>query len=87
MMDVMNVVAFPNPSQGQLTLQYNSPEASSYLMKVTDLTGRLLQQETLEASEGMNRHAVNLSNVAKGVYMLSVEKAGGDKIVIRLVIE
>jgi endoglucanase len=87
MLESLHAMVYPNPSQGQLTLQYNSPEESAYLMKVTDLTGRLLQHETLAASEGLNRHAINLSNVAKGVYMLSLENTGGEKIVIRLVIE
>jgi len=87
MINAMNASAFPNPSQGQVTLQYNSPDESSYLMKVTDLTGRMLMHENLSAREGLNRHEINLSDVAKGVYMLSLENTAGEKIVIRLVIE
>jgi len=87
MLDALQAIVYPNPSQGQVTLQYNSTEEASYLLKITDLAGRVLQRQSLEASEGLNRHAVDLGQVAKGVYMLSIENTAGEKIVIRMVIE
>jgi len=85
--DALQAIAFPNPSQGHITLQYNSTEQVSYLMKITDVTGREMLKEQLDATEGLNHHEVNLGNVAKGVYMLSLENAAEEKIIIRLVIE
>jgi hypothetical protein len=85
--DVMQAIAYPNPSQGRVTLQYHSADRAGYLVKITDLTGREIRSERIEASEGLNHHEINLDNAAKGVYMLSLENQTGDKIVIRLVVD
>jgi len=87
MMVALHALVYPNPSQGKLTLQYNSPDATECLLKVRDLTGRVLLHESLAASEGTNLHEINLGGVAKGVYMLSLENAKGENVIIRLVID
>ena len=87
MMESVHALVFPNPSQGRMTLLYNSPQDADYMLKVTDLTGRVLQRESLAALRGSNRHEINLGHVAKGVYMLSLENTLGENIVIRLVID
>jgi hypothetical protein len=83
----MNALVFPNPSQGRLTLQYNSADHSEYLMKITDMTGRIVQKESLSSLEGMNSHEIDLGSVSKGMYMLTLEKFNGESVIIRLVIE
>ena len=87
MADALQAAVFPNPSKGQITLQYNSPEKTDYLMKVTDLTGRVIYSETLKGTEGMNQHDLDLGNLAKGMYKLSIENAAGESIVMKVIIE
>jgi len=87
LVEILQAIVFPNPSQGRLTLQYHSPEQTDFLMNITDVTGRQVQRESLQAFEGLNRHEVNLGQVSKGIYMLSLENKAGEKVIIRLVIE
>jgi hypothetical protein len=85
--NVLRASVFPNPTEGQLTLQYNSPEKADYLLKVTDLAGRLIVNKSLSGMQGLNRHELDLSALAKGMYKLSLENASGESIVIKVVIE
>ena len=40
-----------------------------------------------ESSEGENIQELDLSNVAKGMYFISVEKNGAEKLVKKVVVE
>ena len=70
-----------------VTLQYNSPVDADYSLKVTDLAGRNVYSETLSGLKGINRHPVDMSNLAKGMYKLTLENADGQSIVMKVVIE
>jgi len=87
LMNELRASVYPNPSQGHLTLEYNSPEKKDYLLKVTDLAGRLIVNQTLSGVEGLNRHELDLSKLAKGMYKLTIENADGESIVVKVVLE
>jgi len=87
LVDALRALVFPNPSHGQITLQYNSPVNAEYLLKVTDLAGRNIVRETISGMQGLNRHELDLSNLAKGMYKLTMENVAGETIVMKVVIE
>ena len=71
--------AFPNPSNGSFDLRGASVQNAN--VQVTDITGRVV------LSENKNLPArIDLSNQAKGVYMLEVNK-DGHKQMIRLMVK
>jgi hypothetical protein len=86
-MDQLRASVFPNPSRGQLTLQYTSPEKADYLMKVTDLAGRIILSQSLSGMQGLNRQELDLSKLAKGMYKLTIENTAGESIVMKVVLE
>ncbi len=63
---------FPNPASGSVNYLYYSETASRNIVKILDLQGRVIQQEEIELSEGINNKSINISNLNKGIYFVSV---------------
>jgi len=87
MINDLGASVYPNPTRGAITLKYNSKENSSYLLKVSDMTGRVVEKLELEAKEGINKYELDLSKVAKSLYLLSIENKTGDSVRMRVVVE
>lgn len=81
------LVAFPNPTTGKATISFNSASESRYLVKVTDVIGNTLISDVVNAIEGYNTQDIELTGVAKGIYMISVTAADGNTQTLRLIVE
>ena len=81
------VVAFPNPTTGKATISFNSASESRYLVKVTDVLGNTLMSNAVNAISGYNTQDIDLTGVAKGIYMISVTAADGNTQTLRLIVE
>ena len=79
--------AYPNPTSGKATVSFNAASESKYLVKVTDMIGNALVSDVVNAIEGYNTQDIDLTGVAKGIYMISVTAADGSTETIRLVVE
>jgi len=67
----MNV--FPNPTDGRITVQFNSASADKYRVTVFSMTGSVVMNSVIDATEGMNSQELDLTNVSKGMYILILE--------------
>ena len=56
-------------------------------MKVVDLVGRVLISEDLNVISGFNKVDLNLENVAKGMYMVTIQTEGMNVQTLRIVVE
>src|SRR5690606_18959708 len=65
---------YPNPSTGSFIVTL--PAGKTFDLTVTDLTGRIVKQQT---SQGKTTEA-NLTSMAKGVYLLKVVNEGNSAI-------
>ncbi len=86
-LDRTEVAVYPNPNNGQFTLQLFNNYAQEYTLSVLNSIGIVVfQKQHLLMDKGNNILTFNLNNLAEGVYTLSVQ---GDKNVInqRLVIK
>jgi len=81
------LVAFPNPTTGKATISFNSASESRYLVKVTDVLGNTLMSNAVNAISGYNTQDIDLTGVAKGIYMISVTAADGNTQTLRLIVE
>ena len=77
---------YPNPTRGEITLEYNGVSAENYLMQVLDLSGRKVMEQEGSAAEGFNRVHADLSSIAKGVYVIEF-KSGSINKKSRVVVE
>ena len=72
------LTAYPNPTNGLVTINFNAVAAERYTVKVVDLLGNVVVSDQLNAVEGNNMKELNLTNVAKGMYLMSLETEGGN---------
>ena len=72
----------PNPSNGIINLDFTKSFTTGKIM-VTDLAGRTVYSNTLNSSKSQQ---VNLSNLANGVYVVSIE-AGNEQFTKKVIIK
>ncbi len=64
---------WPNPSVGEFTLFYQTKESESIAIRLIDVAGRIVFEQSNTASIGANSFSLDLRNVAKGVYTLQIQ--------------
>lgn len=80
------VDVYPNPSAGNLTINYQSSVASQVRVMLMDLVGHTYVDKYINFSSGTQEHTLNVSDLANGVYILRLEK--GDAVITeKLVID
>jgi hypothetical protein len=75
--DALYMEAYPNPVHGWLHVTLLSPQSGAYDMIITDLTGRIVQSQTVSATAGENSFQINTGALATGAYMVSLRSAAG----------
>ncbi|MBL0073122.1 MAG: T9SS type A sorting domain-containing protein [Bacteroidetes bacterium] len=65
----------------------NTLSAGNYALMMTDLTGRVMLQQAIAATEGRNELKLDVSNYAKGVYLLTVQSEAGFTKQIRVTVQ
>jgi hypothetical protein len=82
----MDAKVYPNPTTGDLTLEFNAADQDHYRINVLDFSGRIIDVTEGTATMGLNTYRYDLSGLAKGIYLVRVERAGEVQ-VLRLVLE
>jgi len=74
---VLDVHAFPNPTDGILNLKMNAPATgdSPFVVNVIDVTGKLVYSSTAEVGINNMELVVDLNQFGKGLYLVNVSKA------------
>jgi hypothetical protein len=77
---------FPNPTTGDVTLQFDLPADQEFGVMVFDLSGRLVYNLKSMGVEGENTLPIRLSGVASGIYLLDFQ-TDAVKSHVRLVVQ
>jgi hypothetical protein len=67
---------YPNPANAQVTVAFTTMTEGTYDVRLVDMFGRVVKLEMDNAGAGDNIHVMNLDGIAKGVYIIELEKAG-----------
>jgi hypothetical protein len=78
---------FPNPTTGLITVEFNSFEGGDHLLKVADISGRIIFEESVAAVSGLNRFDIDLSIYNVGLYMLYVTDKNGNISITKISVE
>ena len=81
-----DIVVYPNPTSGELTLQLFLENRSDVQLYLHDLTGRRLWQSLLSKREGKVQEKLWLGEVSAGFYLLTVqtnERSWTQKVVLQ----
>ncbi len=68
--NVSAINLFPNPNEGNFTLEFNANVNSTLNITITDVTGKIVHTENASSVRGLNRVNLNVSNLQKGFYLL-----------------
>ena len=82
---LQNFVVYPNPSNGNFTVQFNSNSSNSIKIGVHDMRGRQIFDKVYQNAAVFNQN-IQLNNLQSGVYLVSVQD-GDTKEVKRIIIE
>ncbi|MFI5204647.1 MAG: T9SS type A sorting domain-containing protein [Flavobacteriales bacterium] len=71
--DVEDISFYPNPSEGDFTLRYESKDEDPIRISVKDITGREVYAETISAI-GVIKRQIDLGNQPSGSYVLNLQQ-------------
>lgn len=83
---VSEMKVYPNPAQDVLSIQFNLEEQLSFDVEMITITGKTVYSERVNDASGSYYNAIDLSNMAKGVYFLNIRSEMGSvnkKVVVR----
>jgi hypothetical protein len=69
--DEMNL--YPNPANNTVYLAFTSSKPATYLVELTDITGKVLLRKTGKSLRGINKVNFDVSKYANGMYMLNLK--------------
>lgn len=69
---INNLSVFPNPTEGKLTISYNSELTTPLVFELYDISGRLVLKET--STNASNAKELNIEGFDKGTYILYINQ-------------
>lgn len=67
-----NISLFPNPTKQDLFLKFESSALSELNILVFDITGKVVQNNTIQSSIGENQIKINTENYDAGIYFIEL---------------
>ncbi|MDG1330865.1 MAG: M43 family zinc metalloprotease [Crocinitomicaceae bacterium] len=77
--DIEALSVFPNPTEEDLNIRFTLKSADQANLIVQDVTGKITQSATINATEGSNLVLMNTADLASGMYFLNVQIGGSQK--------
>ncbi len=68
-----SLIVYPNPATSNATLDFSSVQQQEVTIKLTDISGRLVYAQKVNAAIGQNTLNIDLVKFQKGAYMISLE--------------
>jgi len=65
---------YPNPNNGEFTLEINSLTNATCTMRIVDLAGKELYQKDINCSAGENFEKLNLQHLENGIYLIHLQQ-------------
>lgn len=70
--DGSSVTLYPNPTQDVLNIDLYTTKAQNTIVKVMDMSGRLVKEIQAHSEAGMNTYSLSLAELASGLYTVQV---------------
>ncbi|MEO6039714.1 MAG: T9SS type A sorting domain-containing protein, partial [Saprospiraceae bacterium] len=67
---------FPNPSAGAATVAFRLPAEQAFVLRIFDLSGRVIWSRESVGSEGENSVSLHLTGVPAGMYVVDFQSEG-----------
>ncbi|MFN3752982.1 reprolysin-like metallopeptidase [Flavobacterium sp.] len=83
--DIADLTVYPNPNNGNFTVQFDNPISEETKIEVYDMRGRKIF-ENAYTNQGVFNENIQLNNAQSGIYLLNVTD-GNRKVVKRIAVE
>ncbi len=67
-----SIKVYPNPVKSDLMIEYKSESVSDYTITLTDVIGKTVYSNTIQAAEGNNQQSIKVDNFSKGLYFVNI---------------
>jgi hypothetical protein len=71
-----NLVLYPNPTDGDVHLEFSTQIGGAAQLRITDLSGKVIAHYPLYVQVGQNLVITDTTNLASGSYLLVLELNG-----------
>ena len=71
-LEPLSYSAFPNPTQDEVVLEWESARSGSGWIEVKNITGQTLLREKTEFQQGLQQKTVSLSEFEPGIYLVGI---------------
>ena len=72
---------YPNPVEDELSVAFSVNNAQQSTLKIQDLSGKVMQQHTLNANAGSNMAFIDTKELAQGMYFLTIQTGNAERTV------
>jgi PKD repeat protein len=79
--DIEQLNVFPNPTEGELNLQFSLNAAQFVKIQLQDICGKIVQNHTINAAIGSNLVMMDTQTLAAGTYFLAIQAGETQKVV------
>ena len=76
---LQEVSIFPNPATSVLNVKITDELAQDVTAEIVDITGKVLSVEQFSHNGGTQQQTLNISNLAKGIYLLNLKTQNGTR--------
>jgi PKD repeat protein len=67
-----NFKLYPNPSTAIFKMEFELSKKEYIIFKVLDISSKLVYEQSIQYSSGINTHEINLGTLPKGIYQLQM---------------
>ena len=78
---------FPNPAEDHITVDFSANSDEHCILNLADMMGRVVVTNEITSVAGDNQIMMDLQDLAKGVYMLTVKKNGDGMLIKKIVLQ
>jgi hypothetical protein len=77
---------YPNPSEGELNIEFNQSNAGTAVIQITDVNGKLIQDHIIQAQVGNNMVFIETNAISPGMYLVHLVQ-GNSKATKKMIIQ
>jgi hypothetical protein len=73
-LELEKLVFAPNPSDGKFTLKFNAPDTEEIIIRIYDVNGKTVYEETDKNFDGTYNKKIDISSEGQGIYFLKIQQ-------------